>query len=224
VNESSLKLRQNNFFYLLFALLFLLVSLPLITDAFGMKFPIIGRLSFSVILIFLILGLNQDKKWRTIGLLLVIAGITLNTLAFHKDSNFYLYLSTLCDFLFILLIIFTALNQIIYSDKISLHNLAGTVCVYLLAGILWSLVYYFLNTSMPGSFEGNLSSTKQLHLHDFVYFSFVTLTTLGYGDIVPITATARSVVYIEAIFAQFYIAILVAGLVSVHISNKIKED
>jgi len=61
-------------------------------------------------------------------------------------------------------------------------------------------------------------------LHDFVYYSFVTLTTLGYGDIVPLSATARSLVYMEAIFGQFYIAILVAGLVSIHISNQSRNN
>ena len=58
---------------------------------------------------------------------------------------------------------------------------------------------------------------------DSAYFTVATVTTVGYGDIVPVAATARSLVYMEAIFGQFYIAILVAGLVSIHISTKLTD-
>ena len=117
-----------------------------------------------------------------------------------------------------------ALQQVFFSDRINLHNIAGAACVYLLLGIIWSLVYYFISIIMPGAFKGNLSVDIQLQTNDFVYYSFVTLSTLGYGDIVPVAATARSLAYIEAIFGQFYLAILVASLVSIHISNRLKES
>lgn len=141
-------------------------------------------------------------------------------MAFYKDSRFYLCLSLLSDFLFLILIISIALQQVIFSERINLHNVAGAACIYLLLGIIWSVAYYFINIVMPGSFKGNLSFDSHMQLNDFVYYSFVTLTTLGYGDIIPLSATARSLVYMEAVFGQFYIAILVAGLVSIHIKQQ----
>ena len=126
--------------------------------------------------------------------------------------------------MFLLLVISIALQQVIFSDRITLHNVAGAACVYLLLGIIWSLAYYFIYIMMPDAFTGNMSFETQMQLNDFIYYSFVTLTTLGYGDIVPLSATARSLVYIEAIFGQFYIAILVAGLVSIHISNQSRNN
>ncbi len=55
---------------------------------------------------------------------------------------------------------------------------------------------------------------------DWIYYSFVTLTTVGYGDMLPLTFSARALSYIETIFGQFYLAVLVAGLVSAYLSSK----
>ena len=217
-----MKVRQNNFFFLLSALLILLLILPVITDIYGTRNWLIGHLAFSVTLVFSVLSLNNAKKWRAAGLILVLLGITFSGMAFYQDSILFLCLSLLVDFLFLLLVISIVLQQVIFSDRINLHNVAGAICVYLLLGIIWSLAYYFINIIMPGSFKGNLSLDMHMQLNDFVHYSFVTLTTLGYGDIVPLSATARSLAYMEAIFGQFYIAILVAGLVSIHISTRNK--
>jgi uncharacterized membrane protein len=72
----------------------------------------------------------------------------------------------------------------------------------------------------PNSLSGiDLSDSKQWD-SGWLYFSFVTMTTLGYGDISPVSAVARTLAYMQAVFGQFYIAILVAGLVSAYISRR----
>lgn len=215
--------RQNNFFFLLTVLLIILLILPLLTDIYKTSNWFIGQLTFSVALIFSILSLLSSKKWLAYASILVLSGIIFGFLGVYEERNLYLCLSLICDFLFLLIIISIAFHQVVSSEKIDLHNIAGAACIYFLLGILWSLAYYFISIVMPGSFKGNLSLDIQMQLNDFVYYSFVTLTTLGYGDIVPLSATARSLVYMEAICGQFYIAILVAGLVSIHISNKFRE-
>jgi len=219
-----LQTKQNNFFFLLPALLILLIILPVITDIYGTRNWLIGHLTFSTTLVFSMLSLKESKKWFLSGIALVLCGIAFSSLAFFKDSNFYLCLSLFSDFLFLLLVISIALRQVIFSDRVNFHNIAGAACVYLLLGIIWSLAYYFIYIIMPGSFKGSISFDMHMQLNDFVYYSFVTLTTLGYGDIVPLSATARSLAYMEAVFGQFYMAILVAGLVSIHISNQSKND
>ena len=222
--EQLLSPRQNNFYFLLMALLVLLLTLPVITDIYGPKKLFLGHISFSLTLIFSVLSLKGSIKWLICGVILVLCGVVFSALAFYKQSNVYLCLSLFSNFLFLLIVIKIALQRVIFSDRINLHNVAGAGCVYLLLGIIWSQAYFFVNVIMPGSFKGNLSLDMQIQSSDFVYYSFVTLTTLGYGDIMPLSATARSLAYMEAIFGQFYIAILVAGLVSIHITNKLRED
>ncbi len=216
--------RQNNFYFLLTALLVISLILPIISDIYGTRNWFIGHPAFSMTLLLSVLSLKESKKWLITGITLVLCGLAFSSLALYKSSSFYLCLSLLSDFLFLLLIISIALQQVIFSDQINLHNVAGAACVYLLLGIIWAVMYYFINIVVPGSFKGNLPFDVHLQLNDFIYYSFVTLTTLGYGDIVPLSATARSLAFMEAIFGQFYMAILVAGLVSIHISNKSRED
>ena len=82
-------------------------------------------------------------------------------------------------------------------------------------------MYSLVETAMPGSFAGLVDQAANSKWNpDWIYFSFVTLTTLGYGDILPLTFSARSLAYFEAIVGQFYLAVLVAGLVGAYLSEK----
>jgi voltage-gated potassium channel len=94
------------------------------------------------------------------------------------------------------------------------------MCIYLLLGLSWALLYAFLNRIAPGSFSGMQHTALELQVWEFVYTSFVTLTTLGYGDISPMTPIARSLAYMEAIVGQFYLAVLVASLVGTYIADR----
>jgi len=83
---------------------------------------------------------------------------------------------------------------------------------YLLAGLTFGVAYWVIEMSVPGSFRG----ATGLGLSDSIYFSFVTIATLGYGDIVPVSETARAVTILEAVGGQMYLAVLVARLVSLY--------
>ena len=107
------------------------------------------------------------------------------------------------------------------DDNISANRIIGAVCVYLMLGVIWALTYSLLEAGIPGSFAGlSEQAAGSKWDPDWVYFSFVTLTTLGYGDILPVTSSARAMAYFEAIVGQFYLAVLVAGLVGAYRSEK----
>lgn len=93
----------------------------------------------------------------------------------------------------------------------------GALSVYLLLGVVFSFVLSLLETWQPGSFFGTDKFTGD-HFSDFTYLSFVTLTTLGYGDITPSNAIAGSVLTVEAVGGQIYLTVLVARLVGMNIS------
>jgi hypothetical protein len=105
----------------------------------------------------------------------------------------------------------------------------GAVCGYLLLGIIWALVYSAVETASPGSFTSATSSKTEmvagrLDRGVLSYYSFITLATVGYGDVTPSTPLARTLAWIEAITGQFYLAILVAGLVGIKVTQAIKEQ
>jgi hypothetical protein len=112
------------------------------------------------------------------------------------------------------------LKQVVVGTDINVNRLAGAVCVYLLLGVIWAMFYTLVNAVSPGSFAGFAPMVDLGWDSEWLYFSFVTMTTLGYGDILPVSATARGLAYMQAVFGQFYIAILVAGLVGAYVSKR----
>jgi len=125
--------------------------------------------------------------------------------------------------LFVLILFYTwatwlAAKQVLFSGPIDGNKIVGAICIYLLIGLIWSLLYLFLAQTIPGAFNGLEQAVWYDNFADVAYYSFVTLTALGYGDIVPVTPVARFLVYMEAIVGVFYMAILGASLVGVRIS------
>ena len=100
-----------------------------------------------------------------------------------------------------------------------MNRIMGAVCVYLLIGILWSLVYLIVNIIYPGSFIGLDATTLEHRASELLYYSFITLTTVGYGEITPIKPIARSAAYLEAIVGQVYLVVMLAGLVGAFIAR-----
>jgi VanZ family protein len=94
----------------------------------------------------------------------------------------------------------------------------GAIALYLLLGLMWALVYAVVDLFAPGAFAGR-SQTDQ-GATDWVYFSFVTLTTVGYGDIVPVSRIVRSLCILEALVGQLYPAVIIARLVSLEFSQQ----
>ena len=135
---------------------------------------------------------------------------------FPGIENFFLILF----FGYVLAVLFIG---ILRARKIDTNLIFGSVCIYLLIGVEWAFVYSLLEHLTPGSFQGNLTGFSDasqrgewLFLH-FLYYSYTTLTTLGYGDIAPRTSPAQMISSLEAITGQLYLAILVARLIGIHL-------
>ncbi len=108
---------------------------------------------------------------------------------------------------------------------LTLDSVFGAVCGYLLLGMAWGVLYAMLDAGRPESFEVGSRLAEQVRADDsrlplFTYYSFITLTTVGYGDVTPVSAPARTCAWLEALTGQFYIAVLVAGLVGALLARK----
>jgi hypothetical protein len=115
--------------------------------------------------------------------------------------------------------------SLFYSQTLSLDSVFGSICGYLLLGMAWGVLYSMLDTVWPGSFEVERRLAEQVRTNDsrihlFTYYSFITLTTVGYGDVTPLSTPARTCAWLEALTGQFYLAVLVAGLVGVLLARK----
>ncbi len=214
---------KNNFSYLLLALLILLFGIPLADDLAILSGPVVRAFLISCLLVIGIWSLRGSGRFFTIGMAFVVVGILLNVLAFNSQSTVFMLGSFAALFGFLLVTISCTLKQVAIGQEVSVNRLVGAVCVYLLLGTMWAVAYTVLDLLAPGSFQGFSSLDDFGWDSEWLYFSFVTMTTLGYGDITPVSATARFLAYSQAVFGQFYIAVLVAGLVSAYISKRKSE-
>ncbi len=125
------------------------------------------------------------------------------------------------------------MSAVVRPGRVTMDKIYGAICVYLLLGMLWANLYGILEIAQPGSFSfpehtsvGTLveqSDYRDLE-HELTYYSYVTLTTLGYGDITPVTHRARQLSWLEALFGQLFIAITIARLVASQLVYSRQDD
>ena len=134
-------------------------------------------------------------------------------------SNFLAKFQLFMTFLFLALTTWQAWSQVMFTGRVDHNKIVGAVCIYLLMGLLWAFAYLITDAFLPGSFNGLASKQWQENTDNMVYYSFVTLTTLGYGDVLPEQPIAQFLAYMEAVTGVFYMAILVASLIGIRLSG-----
>jgi len=223
VENSSFK--RANFIYLLAALLAFLILSPIAQKLFPGSASIIVNFTFTITIVIGVWSLIDDRKWFLFGLGLAALSLLFSLLNFFYTSQSIYIASILVILFFLINSLVLAIKQILFAPKIDVNKIVGSVTIYLLIGIIWALLYGLVEELFTGSFEGTYLADDGSRFWDLIYFSFVTLTTLGYGDILPVNTYARTLAYMEAIVGQFYIAILVASLVSAHLHDRqFKKD
>jgi hypothetical protein len=146
-------------------------------------------------------------------ILVIVAGTMLDMAGFSYAHLLLL----LCFFTWVTWLV---AHQVLFTGAIDTNKIVGAICIYILLGLIWAMLYLFIAEVVPGSFNGVSHAPWLDNFATAVYFSFVTITTLGYGDISPVTPLARFLVYMEAIVGVFYMAILVASLIGVRLSDR----
>jgi hypothetical protein len=135
---------------------------------------------------------------------------------YFTTDNFGLWreAATLASIVLISLIL---LSQIFRAGSMTRERVQGAVAVYLLLGLAWAHGYEIVNFLIPGSFHSSVGSF--FSVVEWYYYSFATLTTLGYGDIVPIKQVSRSLATGEALTGQLYLTVLIARLVALEVMS-----
>ena len=210
---------KNNFLYLTVGIVVLLL-VGAISDQFeGM----IGHQlvqAFSVINIVVgIYGFKSEKMWfhSKLGISVSVISIVVIGIVLELLHLYYLHLILLLCFY--LWAIWLAGRQVLFAGAVDMNRIVGAICIYLLMGLIWTLMYLFIAQAIPGAFNGVEQMVWYDNFADVAYYSYVTLTTLGYGDISPVAPIARFLVYMEAVVGVFYVAILVASLIGVGINE-----
>lgn len=128
---------------------------------------------------------------------------------------------TLFAVLFFAVMTYACFKSVLSDKRISVTTLFGSLCTYFFIGLFWSYLYVFLITVDVGAFTGIESNLSKEN--EFIYYSFVTLTTLGYGDVTPVTSIAKTISWLEAYIGQAYMTLLMAQLVGRYVAHKERE-
>ena len=206
---------------LLIAIGFLFLISPFVQK--GVYASMIFELSVFGLLVFAIYSLCINKYIVAIALIL---GIPASSRAFFTLSPDLELVSICFSALFFLLVILVLLRQLFTSTTVNLNVIYGAICIYILVGIEWGFIYSIMELYSPGTFNltqlSSVSTEGVSMVNSFIYYSFVTLTTLGYGDITPISQPARSLAIMEAASGQIYLTVLIARLIGMHIAQSNK--
>ena len=133
--------------------------------------------------------------------------------------------------LFLFYAVVVTFKYLFRKQRVTIDTINAALCVYLLLGIVWGFAYSLVDTLDPGSFKSALFDEGAAFMRlegdqSFypLYYSLVTLTTLGYGDIVPVSRVASMLAVFEAMTGQVYLAVLVGRLVGLHVAQAKSED
>ena len=206
---------RGRFLFLLIYLLVLIAIQPF-DEAIG-ELGLLLDIIISVILVSAIYAVSQKRRNTVIGILLAVPLlITIWTKQFLKIEWLQIP-ETIIGIAFFGFIITLILKFIFNEDEIKGDLIAGAAAVYLLLAIAWAYAYRAIGVIQPGSFA--IADTQNITQSLSLYYSFVTITTLGYGDIFPVTTAAKSCAILEAVVGQLYLVITIAWLVGVHVSQ-----
>jgi len=134
-------------------------------------------------------------------------------------QQFMLMITAAVDVVIIGVCVVTVLRYVLGAREVDAERIFAAMVAYFLVAIMFTGLYDLIMTVAPGSFTVADGSSMQMH-QELLYFSFVTITTLGYGDIVPHLPLVRSLAVIEAVVGQFYIAVVIAWLVSSYAGSR----
>jgi hypothetical protein len=208
-------LTQRRFFVLLMSLLLLPLVHPLISSLDLVGARILSNIFFSVMLFSSVYAISDNKRLFMIALILGIPVFGARWVIYFLGSSPGVIIAIHSVIvIFLVLVAGTMLSHVLKDEEVTGEKVSAAICVYLFIGLTWAFLFSLSYYLEPGSFH-----IEGADLSHFVYYSFITLSTLGYGDITPLTPPARALSYVEAIAGQLYLTVLVARLVGLHIAH-----
>lgn len=194
-----------------------LFLLPFVNAMPILRFALVGQYTF--VMFYLVFSARHTKKLYLLDIGFVIPTLIATWLDSIYQNEITFVASYLTMMIFFLYLQYLIITQMIHTHKVETNTIFGAMNIYLVAGLIWAYAYILLNHFDPLAFHMPSYEIVSKEVELFTYYSFTTITTLGYGDIVAISAQARMLSVLEAVFGQLYLAIVIAKLVSIEWSD-----
>jgi len=209
--ESAERRALKNSYGLLLPLILAALAVLMLVGETGWAVSVV-TFTLAATLVLALYTSDASRKLQAAGL--VVAGVTvLVSLPLTPEATDWQFLAAFSLVWVVLAATasFTVLRSLVRIERVSTQAMLGVVCVFLLIGLTFMLVFGWLARVQDGTF---FAQDVDAGTSDYVYFSYVTLTTLGYGDLSPATNAGRFAAVVEAVLGQIFLVVVVARFVS----------
>jgi hypothetical protein len=209
---------------LLIALAVLLIAAPFVEELEGGHF--ILSVLFSLVLVAAVFAVAHRKRSLAIALVLATPAIITRWINQVRPDLVHPAAFLVCALLLLAFVIGHLLHFILRAPVVTVEVLCASIAAYLMLGLMWTVAYWLVDQLTPGgafSFNTNRGAQSMNGFTGF-YFSFITLSTVGYGDITPVSRAARWLAAMEAMTGLLYVAVLIARLVSLYSSSRPEDS
>jgi voltage-gated potassium channel len=212
---------HNNFYFFTASLVILLLASAFVSSTrLGEGHLLLQSLIFATELV-AYFSLNLSKQWRGFVVVMLVLLAVSTLLRYFTTWTIEPLIGLGLSLIFYCGVTYVAARQALFSGDIELNTIVGAVAVYLLLGLIWTLLYLIALEFWPAGIKGIEYQNWHDNFGKTNYFSYVTLSTLGYGDISPATPVTRTLAFLEAITGTFYMAVVVASMIG-RVSKKSK--
>jgi voltage-gated potassium channel len=214
-----------------YTLLLLAILMLLIGESFFVRHSLAQALTLvtmSFVLLSALSTLNVSKTYFVLGILLALpALISRWILQFEQNEPAEVIVAVTAS-AFIMITVMGLIRHLFKVRQVTFDTISAAICAYLLLALAWAFIFALLELEEPGSFSSSLvvrhvhsGSALLMTMNNAIYYSFVCLTTTGYGDIAPRSELTRTLSVLESVTRQMYLAILIARLVSLQVAQSI---
>lgn len=215
--RAGLSLRRFSSIEFLIAIVVLFVSVPFLEPL--RSGPLIESILFTVVLISGVLAI-ADRRWVVIiAATLAVATLVGRWVGHLRPDRMPPEIFLIGGILFVLFVIINLLRFVLTASEVDAEVLCASISAYLLLGLLWTLAYWLVAETIPNAFAFS-GADKSLAGFNGFYFSLITMSTVGYGDITPVAKVARMLAAMEAMTGLLYVAVLIARLVAVQTTTR----
>ena len=205
--------RKYDNYILFFSLIGVLFLLPFVNAMPFLRFALVGQYTF--VMFYLVFSARHTRGLYVIDVAFVLPTLLATWVDSIYQNDYTFVASYVTMGIFFLYLQFLIIRQMIHAHKVDNNVIFGAMNIYLVAGLIWAYAFILINHFDPSAFHMPSYEVVTKEVEIFTYYSFTTLTTLGYGDIVAQSAQARMLSILEAVFGQLYLAIVIAKLVSI---------
>ncbi|MCB1690254.1 MAG: two pore domain potassium channel family protein [Halioglobus sp.] len=204
---------HNNFYFFTASLVILLLASAFVSSTpAGEGHLLLQVLMFATELV-AYFSLNLSRRWRIFVGVMLLSLMASTVMREFTDWSAQPLIGLGASLVFYCGMAYAAARQVLFSGDIEPNTIVGTVAVYLLLGLIWTVLYLMALEVWPTGINGIAYQDWHDNFGITTYFSYVTLSTLGYGDITAALPVTRTLAFLEAITGTFYMAVVVASMI-----------